>query len=456
LVTSYASPLRMRVARSVSAVAPRIGDTIGLMLDPTLYVLEKYLQHGPVSTLKMPYQTYRVLAGPDAAAFMGSREGRDCLTVGSSWRFVEEQFGGKDSLIAVDGQPHRDWRSTLQRGYSRDAITGRYDEAVAVVDDAIDHTWRVGEQVRVLAAMQTISIVQVGTFAGGRKPTVTETEDVARVVSQMLKIAPVQHVPKFVLKRRRYTEARERVIAMAEAAITQSSAVDGSGHGGKSTLIEDVVRSSEGESAEMHRRNMLFHAVAPYLAGVETTSATATYALYLILKHPEVQARIEREVADLFGGGEITHSTLFELTPTLHGAVLEAMRLYPIASFLIRGVARDFEFHGQRIRRGERVFIGTTVSHYLDEHFVSPMSFNVDRYRGPHAPHRELGAYSPFGRGPHMCIGKGLAEPLMQITLARLLHRRALRLSAPDYRLRNRLSSSSPSPKFAVDVTAAR
>jgi hypothetical protein len=53
-------------------------------------------------------------------------------------------------------------------------------------------------------------------------------------------------------------------------------------------------------------------------------------------------------------------------------------------------------------------------------------------------------------------VGKGLAESLMQLMLARIIHRRTLEPSSPSYRLSNRISSSSPSPKFAVRVVSSR
>lgn len=215
--TTYVSPPKLRVARALARL-PRLGDTVGLMLDPTFYLFEKYLRHGPVFTVKMPYQTYTVLAGSEAATFMSSKDGRECLTVGSSWRFVEEQFGGKDSLVAVDGPQHKQWRTLLQRGYSREAIADRYSEAIDVIDDAVDKHWRPGESVPVLSAMQKLSIAQVGTFLGGVRPTDDDIEDIALVTREILKIAPVQHIPKFMLQLPRYVNARSRVARVAQNA----------------------------------------------------------------------------------------------------------------------------------------------------------------------------------------------------------------------------------------------
>ncbi|MHA3019226.1 cytochrome P450 [Mycobacterium sp. BMJ-28] len=426
------------------------------MMDPTLYLYEKYLQHGPVFTLKMPYLTYTVIAGTEAANFMSSKQGRECLTVGSSWRFVEEEFGGKDSLVAVDGDPHKQWRTLLQRGYSREAMSGRYAEAVEVIDAAVDKNWLPGNVVPVLPAMQKLSIAQVGTFVGGVRPTDAEIDDIALVTREILKIAPVQHIPKTMLRLPRYVNARSRVNKVAESAIALARRSRDAGGTDRSILLRDILEASGGESGTASQRNMLFHCVLPYFAGVETTSASATFALYLILKHPDVLRRIQTEVDGLFSEPILNNETLFKSTPVLHGAVTEAMRLHPIASFLIRVAARDFEFQGHPVRRGEHVFIGTTVPHFLGEHYPDPMRFDVDRHGSSAIPNRTPGAYSPFGRGPHMCIGKGLAETLMQLTLARIIHRCELELADSSYRLTNRMSSSSPSPKFAVKVVGAR
>ncbi|SKU22342.1 cytochrome P450 [Mycobacteroides abscessus subsp. abscessus] len=243
---------------------------------------------------------------------------------------------------------------------------------------------------------------------------------------------------------------------VAQNALALAGHSSASGRRGQSTLLEDILESCRDDPNAANQRNMLFHSVLPYFAGVETTSATATYALYLILRHPDVLCRIQDEVAVMFERGGITHDSLFHSTPVLHGAIMEAMRLRPIASFIIRVAAKDFEFHGHQIRSGEGVFIGTTVPHFLSEFYENPMKFDVDRYGDSAGPNRTPGAYSPFGRGPHMCVGKGLAESLMQLMLARIIHRRTLELSSRSYRLSNRVSSSSPSPKFAVRVVSSR
>jgi cytochrome P450 len=67
------------------------------------------------------------------------------------------------------------------------------------------------------------------------------------------------------------------------------------------------------------------------------------------------------------------------------------------------------------------------------------------------------GVYSPYGRGPHTCLGKTLAEVQMAISMARLFYRLDLALEPVDYVLeRKTLPTPGPSMKFKVRVRGRR
>lgn len=55
-----------------------------------------------------------------------------------------------------------------------------------------------------------------------------------------------------------------------------------------------------------------------------------------------------------------------------------------------------------------------------------------------------------------MCIGKGVAEELMMIIMARLLFRTEIILDPPIYELKKRLASTGPAENFAVRVVGNR
>ena len=123
----------------------------------------------------------------------------------------------------------------------------------------------------------------------------------------------------------------------------------------------------------------------------------------------------------------------------------------------MRTATRDFEFAGHQIRANELLFVATSVPHFMEEYFPQPEKFDIDRYQKPRAEHLQSGAYSPYGRGPHTCLGKTLAEVQMTLTLARLFHQLDLGLEPPGYVLqRKTLPTPGPSMKFKVRVKQRR
>ena len=85
------------------------------------------------------------------------------------------------------------------------------------------------------------------------------------------------------------------------------------------------------------------------------------------------------------------------------------------------------------------------------------MRFDIDRYEKPRAEHLRAGAYSPYGRGQHVCLGKTLADVQMLVTMARMFHRLDLRLESPDYVLaRKSTPTPGPATSFRVRVNGHR
>lgn len=444
---------------SALETVPRVGDTLGMMLDPTQFLLTKYRKHGPVCELKTAYQTYTILGGVEAATFLSSREGRECLTVGDAWKFVEDEFDARQTLVTTDGQVHKELRGVLQRGYSRDAMENRYDEAVAVVDAHIDAAWATGTSVPVLSAMQSLVIQLIGRYMSGSTMPNHHVDSISYVSGQVLKIVPVQQIPKLLLRRKRYVDQKRLVADFATETIRRAAQPEQNhaDSAGKPTLLDDILTAYHRDGGDVEQQqNSVFNALLPYFAGVETSSSSSALALYMVLSHAELLPQIRAELDTVFGAGPLDHDRLFRGAPTLCGAIYETMRLHPVAATLVRFARKDFDFCGRTIPKGAKILVATSVPHFLAECYDDPDRFDVTRYSGRAAQHRSPGAYSPFGRGEHMCIGKGIAEVMMVIIMARLLYRLDLMLDPPHYRLRKQLASTAPSPKLSVLVLGRR
>jgi len=143
---------------------------------------------------------------------------------------------------------------------------------------------------------------------------------------------------------------------------------------------------------------------------------------------------VQTEVDAAFAKGPLTWEQLKQM-PDLNGAMMETLRRYPVAGGHRARVAKAFTFAGYRLEPGNDVFVAMTLPHFLEELYTHPMQFDIDRFREPRNEHRQRGAYAPFGLGDHTCLGAGIAEVQMMVTMAVLLHTHTLQFDPPGYQL---------------------
>src|SRR5690606_11037566 len=142
-----------------------------LASDPAAFLARCYTRHGPVFRVRAMRRTLTVLAGPELARWMGSREGRESLRSAEVWQGLGDEYGATRTLTGVDGPEHRRLREVMRRGYSREALDGRLDDLVAIADDCLDRGWRPGTSVPVVPALQLLVTSQLGTVMTGTVPT---------------------------------------------------------------------------------------------------------------------------------------------------------------------------------------------------------------------------------------------------------------------------------------------
>ncbi|WP_424102272.1 cytochrome P450 [Moorena producens] len=96
--------------------------------------------------------------------------------------------------------------------------------------------------------------------------------------------------------------------------------------------------------------------------------------------------------------------------------------------------------------------VATSVSHFLDQFFPNPYTFDIDRYGEPRNEHHQPGAYAPFGLGAHVCLAKGMTEIQIMTIMATLLRRVKLHIDPPSYKLKT-VYNPNPCPNnFWVQV----
>ncbi|HLM42868.1 MAG TPA: cytochrome P450 [Myxococcaceae bacterium] len=449
-------PPLLKEPRPVRGI-PLIGNTLEMAKDPASFFVRCYREYGPVFRVKLLGTPYTVLAGAEAANFMNTREGRECLRSKEFWEGLVNEYGATRTLTGVDGELHNKLRTVMRHGYSKESLKGRYDEFIAITDQVLARDWHVGEKVPVLQAMQYIVTEQLGALLVGQSPR-EYVKDIRTTILYILNVLVTRQRPRFLLKDPRYKQAKARVEELGRKMIAdyEASVATGTRDPAKRNLVDDIMEAHKSDPELIPGNDLILNLTGPFVAGLDTVANTVSAFVYSVLKHPEVLERVKREADALFAQGSITEEDLKKI-PSIDGAVMEAMRLYPIAVAQMRTATRDFEFQGHQIREGELLFVATSVPHFMEEYFPDPTKFDIDRYQRPRAEHLKPGVYSPYGRGPHTCLGKSLAEVQMSLTMARLFHKLDLALESPDYVLETKTAPTpGPSMKFSVVVRGER
>lgn len=444
--TAAATPLKPTKKTPNVPGIPYVGNVMDMAKDPAQFFVQCYRKYGPVFRIKILGKSYAVIAGPEAATFMGTREGKESLRSKEFWQGLVGEYGAKRMLTGEDGESHKELRDIMRRGYSKESLKGRYNDLIKITDGALARDWKVGTEVPAVEGMQFMVVDQIGNILTGNAP-LEYVKDIRTAILYILNVLVTRQRPKILLQRPEYKKARNRVIELGHKMIADAKARYHKIKPEDRNLIDDIM-AAHMETDAMPDSDLIVSITGPYVAGLDTVANTTAAITYTVLKHPDVKARVLKEVDEFFAEGEITEEGILRRLPALNGAIMETMRLYPIAVAQMRSATKDFLFDGHLIKEGEMMYIGTSVSHFMDEFFPDAMKFDIDRYQKPRAEHLQPGSYSPYGRGPHTCLGKTLAEVLMLLTMARVFYKLDMELETPDYVLRTK---TAPTPGPAMD-----
>ncbi len=454
-MTSAAQAAPLRETPNIPGL-PLLGSVLSMAKDPAQFFVDSYRKYGPVARLNVLGQRYVLISGVEAANFLGTREGKDSLRSKEFWEGLVNEYGATRILTGSDGEGHKQLRDIMRHGYSKESIKGRYDELVKITDGAFKRDWPVGTEVSVLPAMQYLVVDQLGTILTGAAP-LEYVKDIRVTILHILNVLVTRQRPKILLKRPIYKKSKARVFELGHKMIEQAKKRYGKVPEDQRNLIDDIYAAHVETPEIMPASDLIVSLTGPYVAGLDTVANTISSVVYGVLKHPEVKARVLAEVDALFDKGPINEETFMKELPAINGAIMEAMRLYPIAVAQMRTATKDFVFEGHQIYAGEMIYIGTSVPHFMGEYWPEPKKFDIDRYQKPRAEHMQPGVYSPYGRGPHTCLGKSLAEVQMAISMARIFYKLDMELETPDYELKTKTAPTpGPADSFKVRVKGYR
>lgn len=153
------------------------------------------------------------------------------------------------------------------------------------------------------------------------------------------------------------------------------------------------------------------------IAAGDTTAFTTQWALYLLSQNIERQTEVRAEIKQLIRQRD---------TPLVRGTVREALRMYPVATFIGRILGTDAILDRYKIDKHTMVLISTFSAGRDELSFPKPNQFmpsrwNRDPITGSLKCVKHPQSSIPYALGARNCIGQRIANSQMQIFLTKFL-----------------------------------
>lgn len=430
---------------------PILGNALDFLYRPMEFFLECYHKYGPIFHITAANQKFVVMAGLEANRFF-SQDKDEIFSSEPLFGEFAAQMGSSNFMVALDGIPHRHMRKVMQRGYSKSGLAPHLDD-MADLTYLTAHSWEPGETIFARDAFQRLITEQLGT-ALTRHSSKEHFEAIRIYLGTLLNVLVIKRQPRLMLWMPRYVNARNKVMEFAKLVLDEHRH---SPNPESPDLVDDLLAAVDWNGDPLKEEDLLAATIGPFFAGMDTVANTMGFMVYAILKHPEVYDAIQKEVDEFFADGVPPYQELPKLQ-ALYAATIETLRRYPVAPFTPRGVTRPFDFAGHHVKAGQEIIIVNGLTHYLPEYFPKPWTFDINRYIAPRKEHKQgQGIFAPYTLGPHTCLGAGVAEVQLMVTVGALLRAVKLELISSNYEIKTKLMPiPGPDPKFKIRVVEHR
>ncbi|KAK4646090.1 hypothetical protein QC761_207260 [Podospora bellae-mahoneyi] len=364
-----------------------------------------------------------------------------------------ETIGGGPSLITMNGETHKKWRSLFNPGFSPSYLVGlapMIAEEVAVFCRLLRE--QAGNKNAEVLKLEDLTLrLTVDTIGAVALDTRLhhQTKDSQLALALQRQIEWTSFGTTFNPFKRHLTirplvlwynnRIMDRLIGQEiDKRYTEHLQDQGSGER-RSKSVMSLVLAQFLEEAQVKGAppplSEFKKLVAPQLrgflfAGRDTTSSTLLYCFHLLATHPEALKRLRSEHGEVFGdrlNASKAHQAIakepqrLNQLPYTTAVIKEALRLFPPSASLREGRA-GVDLVDEKGRRypteGCNVWTLTVALHHNAVYWKQAESFVPERWLvGPEDPMYPVkGAWRAFELGPRACIGQTLA--LMELRVA--------------------------------------
>ena len=146
-------------------------------------------------------------------------------------------------------------------------------------------------------------------------------------------------------------------------------------------LLSMLLHAQDEESGDrMTDQQLRDEVVTIFIAGHETTANALAWAWYLLSQHPEVEAKLHRELDEMLAGKPDAVFDPAQL-PYANMVFTETLRLYSPSWLLGRIAINDYRINDYVVPAGALILMSQYVMHRDARYYPDPFRFDPERWR---------------------------------------------------------------------------
>ncbi|XP_032069190.1 cytochrome P450 2K1-like [Thamnophis elegans] len=188
-------------------------------------------------------------------------------------------------------------------------------------------------------------------------------------------------------------------------------------------LVRQKKENKKSTNSYFHKDNLISVVDNLFIAGMDTTSNTLYWTLLLMMKYPEVQRKVQEEIAKEIGIRQPRTEDRFKM-PYTNAVIHEVQRFADIApSNVPHATTMDVTFKGFFIPKGTYIFplLGSVL--HDESQWEKPHEFYPEHFLDSEGNFVKRDAFMPFSAGRRMCAGENLAKMVLFLFFTSFLQR---------------------------------